>query len=179
MTELDKKQHAIAPDVLEDVLGHRLDVVFCGTAAGKKSASLGLPYAGPGNKFWGTLHAIRLTDRRLSPADFKLLPEFKLGLTDVAKRSSGADSELSAADFDGSRLEEHLLNFAPRVIAFNGKKAASAFSGKPTGELLYGRQETAIAETIVWVLPSTSGAASRYWNLELWHELAAFIRLSK
>ncbi len=42
--------------MLKDVLTENLDVVFCGTAKGKASATLGFYYAGPGNKFYGILH---------------------------------------------------------------------------------------------------------------------------
>jgi G:T/U-mismatch repair DNA glycosylase len=46
--------------VLPDSLGPNLRVVFCGTAVGKTSASVGHYYAGPGNEFWGTLHEVGL-----------------------------------------------------------------------------------------------------------------------
>jgi len=43
---------ATLPGMLPDVLAANLDVVFCGTAAGKRSAEVGMYYAGPGNRFW-------------------------------------------------------------------------------------------------------------------------------
>ena len=39
--------------ILPDVLVPNLKIVFCGSAAGTKSAKLGLPYAGPGNTSTG------------------------------------------------------------------------------------------------------------------------------
>jgi TDG/mug DNA glycosylase family protein len=66
-------------DKLDDVLGHGLKVVFCGTAAGTVSAELGQYYAGPGNKFWKTLHRIGLTERELDPAEFRTLPARGIG----------------------------------------------------------------------------------------------------
>jgi TDG/mug DNA glycosylase family protein len=74
---------------LEDVLDHGLKVVFCGTAAGTVSAELGQYYAGPGNKFWKTLHRIGLTDRELEPAEFRTLLAKGIGFTDVVKARSG------------------------------------------------------------------------------------------
>src|SRR3546814_13773735 len=52
--------------VLPDVLAPGLRLVFCGSAAGRKSAELGAYYAGPGNKFWPTLYEIGLTPRHRS-----------------------------------------------------------------------------------------------------------------
>ena len=45
-----------AGTILPDVLGPNLKVVFCGTAAGAVSAKRRAYYAGPGNKFWQTIH---------------------------------------------------------------------------------------------------------------------------
>jgi TDG/mug DNA glycosylase family protein len=161
-----------APEVLDDVLKTGLKVLFCGTAAGERSALLRHPYAGPGNKFWATIHQIRLTDAQLPPSDYRTLLDFGLGLTDIAKRAYGADSALSSGDFDVRTLRNKLTEFSPRILAFNGKKAASVFYGVPTRKLKYGLQLDAIGETIVWVLPSTSGSARRYWDLAQWQALA-------
>jgi TDG/mug DNA glycosylase family protein len=163
-------------DVLEDLFEPGLMVVFCGTAAGKRSARLGLPYAQPNNKFWETIHTIGLTQKRLSPANYQELPDFGLGLTDIAKRASGRDSDLSRHDFDVDKLKEKLASFTPNILAFNGKKAASVFYRTPTRHLEYGRQSRGAGETIVWILPSTSGAACRYWDDARWVELAEFAR---
>src|SRR3546814_7604122 len=57
--------------VLPDVLAPGLRLVFCGSAAGRKSAELGAYYAGPGNKFWPTLYEIGLTPRHFRPQDRK------------------------------------------------------------------------------------------------------------
>ena len=71
--------------VIPDVLAPNLKIVFCGSAVGPKSAELGLPYAGPGNKFWPTLYTAGLTPTALAPADYKTLPKLGLGLTDLNK----------------------------------------------------------------------------------------------
>ncbi len=159
-------------DVLDDVLQIGLQVVFCGTAAGKRSALLRHPYTGSGNKFWATIHQVGLTDDLLLPSDYTKLVNFGLGLTDIAKRASGADSVLSSGDFDIARFRDKLTKFSPRVLAFNGKKAASIFYERPTRKLPYGLQRDLIGEIRVWVLPSTSGSACRYWDITLWQALA-------
>src|ERR1700753_3045292 len=100
--------------VLPDVLEPGLRVVFCGTAPGTASARAGAYYAGPGNRFWVTLHEVGLTPVLLRPAPppptagrappfgvpprgappppappppagSPRLPEFGIGLTDVSK----------------------------------------------------------------------------------------------
>ena len=46
------------PHTLPDILQPNLKVVFCGTAAGDASAKKRAYYAGPGNRFWKTLHEV-------------------------------------------------------------------------------------------------------------------------
>ena len=83
--------------MLPDVLGIGLKVVFCGTAAGDRSARLGQYYAGARNKFWATLYDIGLTPRRLEPDEYELVLAYGMGLTDLAKQRSGSDRDLLAA----------------------------------------------------------------------------------
>ena len=59
-------------------------------------------------------------------------------------------------------------------LAFNGKKSASQFFNRKTVQ--YGRQELLIGDTVVFVLPSTSGAARRFWDVAHWFEVAQFVR---
>ena len=158
--------------ILPDMLAPGLRVVFCGTAAGKVSAQKRAYYAGPGNRFWPTLHEIRLTPRRLEPAEFPKVLEFGIGLTDVAKAVSGADSDLPPHGFDAESLRLKVTRFAPEALAFNGKRAANEFFG---GSASYGRQSEMVGSTVVFVLPSTSGAARRYWDVSYWRKLAEFV----
>jgi double-stranded uracil-DNA glycosylase len=114
-------------DKLPDVLCPGLNIVFCGTAAVDNSARKGCYYAGPGNKFWATLAEVGLRPRRMNPEEFRDLPNYKLGLTDLAKKISGLDATLRSRDFDVAGLEKRLIAASPKVVAFNGKKAAAAF----------------------------------------------------
>lgn len=157
---------------LPDVLLPGLRVVFCGTAAGARSAEVGAYYAGRGNKFWRTLHVAGLTPRLLDPQEFRLLPQFGIGLTDIAKTYSGADSGLRRSNFDAEGLRSKIEQYAPRAFAFNGKRAASAFY---SAAVACGQQPQRIGETVVFVLPSTSGAAAGFWDVAYWQELAAWL----
>ena len=160
----------ISPDVLPDVLGPGLRVVFCGSAAGAVSARVGAYYAGPGNMFWPTLHRVGLTQRLLAPAEFRTVLRYGIGLTDMCKTESGADTDLSRDADDAQALAEKIARHRPAVLAFNGKRAARVFLGAETLE--YGAQARRIGETAIHVLPSTSGAARRWWDEAFWRRVA-------
>jgi TDG/mug DNA glycosylase family protein len=163
--------------ILPDVLQPGLRVVFCGTAAGTVSAQRGAYYAGPGNRFWPVLYETGLTPHRLQPEEFRTLPRYSLGLTDLAMDTFGADSTLRKDDFDVSALRAKIEHYAPRALAFNGKRAAQEVYGRKT--LDYGQQDEPIEGATVFVLPSTSGLATAFWDARWWHELAAWARRSE
>lgn len=169
----ENKQQTVATGaVLSDVLEPELRVAFCGTAVGSRSARVGAYYAGRGNQFWDVLARVGLTPRRLAPKEFVDLPKYGIGLTDLAKFASGADSELSPTALEARSFRRKMEHFAPRAIAFNGKRAAETFFGRGVN---YGRQVESINETAIFVLPSTSGAARRFWDESHWRELASFV----
>jgi double-stranded uracil-DNA glycosylase len=89
--------------VLPDLLAPELDVVFCGTAAGSRSAALGAYYAGRGD--------------RLRPDEFRSLLAYKIGLTDLAKRTSGADASIGCEHFDLAGTIARLRPLQPWVVA--------------------------------------------------------------
>jgi TDG/mug DNA glycosylase family protein len=159
----------IAP-ILPDVLAPGLRVVFCGTAPGTASARAGAYYAGPGNRFWLTIHEVGLTPVLLRPAEFTRLPKFGVGLTDISKTASGSDLDVGRSGFDPARLGSAIAATSPAHLAFNGKNAARAALGRSVD---YGAQPDCIGGATVWVLPSTSGAARRFWDIDPWRELAA------
>ena len=163
----------MAMPVLPDILGPNLRVVFCGSAAGAASAARGAYYAGPGNRFWRILAETGLTPRRLEPAEFPAMLAWGIGLTDIVKTASGADADLPRAAYDVDGLVARIRACRPRLVAFNGKNAAAAFYRRPNAALGYGRAERVEGFPPVWVLPSTSGAASGAWNAACWHALAA------
>lgn len=162
--------------VLPDVLRSSLTVVFCGTAAGTKSAEVRAYYAGRGNKFWRTLSEIGLTTRMLAPCEFKTLPRHGIGLTDLAKGSSGPDAKVPRTQYDVAALRKKIERYRPAALAFNGKKAGAAFLGRKSRDVRCGRQEEVVGTTVIFVLPSTSGANGKCWDQIFWHELAAFVK---
>jgi len=156
--------------VLPDVLEAGLRIVFCGTAAGAVAARVGAPYAGPGNGFWWVLHEVGLTPCVLEPGRFRELPRYAIGLTDVAKFTSGSDASLARCDFDPAAVIAKVERYEPAILAFVGKRAAQEVLGVPVE---YGPQGVKIGASAVWVVPSTSGAARGTWGLGPWRALAA------
>ena len=155
--------------VLPDVLAPGLDIVFCGTAVGTVSARRRAYSAGPGNAFWPTLHRVGLTPRQLRPEEYEQLLGFGIGLTDLAKEISGNDDILSRHHFDVDRLSALIGQYRPRILAFTGKRAAQQFVGRAVG---YGCLVERVGDTGLFVLPSPSGAACRYWSVAPWQALA-------
>ena len=52
-------------------------------------------------------------------------------------------------------------------------------TGIPGGKRDYGEQAERIADTRIWILPSTSGAAKGSWRPEVWHAFAAQVRSAR
>ena len=127
-------------DVLPDVLTSGLRVVFCGTQAGAASARRGAYYAGPGNKFWKTLFETGLIPEPLGPSDFRELPRYGIGFTDVAKGTSGPDTALMRHHVDSA--------------GFLAKHPTCCRCGKPA--------------TVVHHTTPHRGDRALFWNRALW-----------
>ena len=61
---------------------------------------------------------------------------------------------------------------APAYLAFNGKNDAQGAMGRKVD---YGLQPECIAGVAVWVMPSTSARARRFWSIDPWHDLAGVV----
>ncbi|MGB0631210.1 MAG: mismatch-specific DNA-glycosylase [Alphaproteobacteria bacterium] len=161
--------------VLPDLIEPGLTTLFCGSAASSASARTGAYYAGPGNRFWPVLHETGLTPRLFAPSEFRELLLLGVGLTDLAKHESGMDITLSSAAYDAGALHDKVEAAAPSILAFTGKRPAGLFLLETlgTGITYYGEQRARLGDTRIFVLPSPSGAARRWWSAEPWHTLAA------
>ena len=168
-----------ADPILKDSLRSGLKLVFCGTAPSAASAAAQAYYAKPGNRFWKTLHEVRLTKHQFAPKEYGDLLALKIGLTDLNKRESGVDAKLTKAGFDVPAFKQRMRMHRPRIIAFTSKTAASKFFERGTGKIDYGRQEKPFEEIELFVLPSTSGLATKYFETEHWQILADFFHRLK
>jgi len=86
---------------------------------------------------------------------------------------AGSDDILADCDFDREGLRTKVLQYKPSHLAFTSKRAAEEYLQRP---VTYGPLQEAIDITTIFVLPSPSGAARRYWDIELWRELARTLR---
>jgi TDG/mug DNA glycosylase family protein len=102
------------------------------------------------------------------------LPEFGIGLTDIAKGQRGNDVDISFGPSDRAPLRNKILAYQPQFLCFNGKRAAQEFFG--VRDIRYGLQAERIGETQVFVAPSTSGAARASWDPAIWRDLARRVR---
>jgi TDG/mug DNA glycosylase family protein len=82
----------------------------------------------------------------------------------------GRDSLLRPSDFDARAVLGKVERYGPRALAFVGKRAAREVLGSAQR---YGRQQVALGDTAVWIVPSTSGAARGFWDVAPWRDLAA------
>jgi len=140
---------------LPDYLRKGMKLVIVGINPGERSARVGHYYAGRNNQFWELLYEGGVVPELLTHRDDVRMKEFGIGLTDLVKRPTKGVEELQREEFAEGRvlLAKKLEEFAPRVVAFNGKMAFEKFSGKPC-EL--GLQKLPLYGARVFVLPSSS-----------------------
>lgn len=163
--------------MLKDVLTQNLDVVFCGTAKGKKSADSGFYYAHVRNKFYKILFEAGFTPYKLTPENCYEINQYKIGLTDLVHKQSGNDKQINKSNYEVDLFIQKMVKYQPGFVAFTSKTAASfalGFGGK-TRHIDYGLYDKEIGRSKIFVLPSTSGSAGRYWNPDYWHALRKLI----
>src|SRR5436190_3177176 len=86
---------AAAGKTVQDVLAHRLRILFCGINPGLYTAAVGHHFARPGNRFWPALYASGFTDRLLSPFEERELLKSGFGVTNVVPRATASADHLT------------------------------------------------------------------------------------
>ena len=157
-----------------------LRLLFIGYNPAIYSAEAGHYYARPGNMFWRQLSASGIAGREVGPEDDALLAdEAGIGFTDLCCRPTVRASELNPAEIaeGAARLHEEILEHQPRIAVFSGRGIYELFGRHALGlsrvELArraYGEQPERIGATTPWVIPSSSGLASK-WHRERLEEL--------
>ena len=159
--------------LVPDLLVPDLKLVFCGTAPSAASARAKAYYAKPGNRFWPTLHAVGITPHRFAPGDYLQLLQLGIGLTDLCKIHCGTDAQLPADAFDSGAFQQKMATYRPALIAFTSKNAAQTYLQHP---VTYGLQTETIGASRLFVLTSPSGLATRFFDIEIWRQLAVELR---
>jgi G:T/U-mismatch repair DNA glycosylase/ADP-ribose pyrophosphatase YjhB (NUDIX family) len=153
------------------VLAPGLRVVFCGINPGRVSAAAAAHFANPRNDFWRLLHVAGFTSRLYEPHEQHDVLAERVGITNAAFRTTPGSSDLRRDDFSGAaeRLDRLARELRPAWIGFVGKEAYRGAFGE-RAEL--GLQERRLADTRLFVLPSTSPAnAAVPWHERLrWFE---------
>jgi TDG/mug DNA glycosylase family protein len=158
---------AAADRVVDDVVAPGLTVLFCGINPGLYTAWSGHHFAGPGNRFWPTLHAAGFTDRRLQPSEERELLARGYGVTNVVARATATAAELAPEEYveGGRRLAATVRRYAPRVLAVLGVGAYRIAFARPRAAL--GEQPERLEGARVWVLPNPSGLNANYQKDDL------------
>ena len=147
----------MAESAVPDVLAPGLRIVFSGINPGFRSAEARAHFANPRNDFWRLLADADLTPRLLVPEEQWEMPGLGYGLTNAAYRTTKGSGDLRRGDFAGSaeRFERLAQELRPEIIAFVGKAAyEGVFRERPQ----HGLQDRRLAESRLFVLPSTSPA---------------------
>jgi mismatch-specific thymine-DNA glycosylase len=162
---------------LPDYLRRGMKLILVGCNPGDRSARVGHYYAGRSNVFWPLLYKSGILPEELTHKDDKRIIEFGIGLTDLVKRSTRGMEEIERQEFAEGRilLARKLEEFAPRVIAFNGKTVYERFAQR---QCKLGLQKENLYGAQVFVLPSTSGlnAAGNGVKLRYFRRLAQLLR---
>jgi TDG/mug DNA glycosylase family protein len=162
-----------------------LRLVFVGYNPGLESARLGRYYAHPGNAFWRHLNASGLVPEPVSHLDDERLADLAgIGFTDLCPRPTLRAGELSPVERrEGARrLVAEIDAHAPLAAVFSGKDLYREVLRHGLGDERaslrpWGLQPERLAGglTAAWVIPSSSGLASRWHGerLRLLRDIAA------
>ena len=158
--------------ILPDRLRPGLKLVFCGTAAGRRSALSRAYYAHGQNKFWTTLHRVGLTPHLFAPQEYEKLWEHGIGLTDIAKHVYGMDHQLpkDALGVEAvAALKARILKAKPHILAFTSLNGGRKVMG---ARAVAGEQAERLGDTRIFILPSPSPLAANHWDIKPWRDLA-------
>ncbi len=154
-----------------------MKLVIVGCNPGERSARVGHYYAGRGNRFWPALYDSGILPELLSHSADKRVIEFGVGLTDLVKRATRTAEEIERQEFAEGRilLSQKLEEFAPRVVAFNGKEVYERFAQR---RCKLGLQKHKLYGAQVFVVPSVGGSpgADRPVPLRYFRELAELLK---
>jgi double-stranded uracil-DNA glycosylase len=148
-----------------DILARDLDVIFCGVNPATTAAADGHNFSSRSNRFWAALHLAGFTDVRLQPQEERRLLDYRCGLTAVVDRPTRRAVDVPPGDFRKARpgFEAKIRRYAPRSVAFLGKRAFSAMMDQP--DVPWGRCSAGFAGSMAWILPNPSGL-NRAFSLE-------------
>src|ERR1700730_4708330 len=162
---------------LPDHLRKGMKLIIIGCHPTESSVRVGHYYAGRDNSFWPILFESGVVPEPFDYHDDKRVIEFGIGLTDLVKRPSKSVESLAREDFAEGRivLSQKLEEFAPRVVAFNGKLTYEQFSQR---KCKCGLQKELLYAARGYVLQSTPGqpAQAKSEKMQHFRKLAQLVK---
>jgi TDG/mug DNA glycosylase family protein len=139
------------------ILARDLDVIFCGVNPAMTAAVAGHNFSNRSNRFWTVLNLAGFTDVRLQPHEERRLLEYRCGLTAVVDRPTRRAIDVPPDEFRKARpgFEAKMRRYAPRSVAFLGKRAFSAMMDQR--DVAWGQYPAEFAGIATWILPNPSG----------------------
>jgi len=144
-------------------LGPKPRILYVGINPSHTTARVGHHVAGPGNPFYRLLHAAGFVPTPMTFEDDVRLPDFGLGLTNIAERATREASELTPLDYarGRKRLARLIAEVRPAVVAFVGGTAYQQFFG-PSASPGPGAKPERIGDAAIFVVPNPSGRNAAY-----------------
>ena len=144
-------------DALPDIMARGLAVAFCGINPAMSAAMAGHHFVARSNRFWRVIYLAGFTPRQIRPENDLAILQFRCGLTTVVQRPTARADQLSTREFlaAAEQFEHKITHYAPCFVAFLGKAAYAALSGRR--EIVWGAQPMTLGGAAVWVLPNPSG----------------------
>jgi double-stranded uracil-DNA glycosylase len=152
---------------IRDVVAPGLRILFCGINPGRYTAATGHHFAGPGNRFWPTLHAAGFTPRLLQPVEQAELLALGFGITNLVRRTTARADLLTTQELrEGAKLlRRNVRRLRPEILAVVGLGAYRTAFAAPNAAC--GLQDQVIGSTRVWLLPNPSGLNAHHTGREL------------
>ncbi|KAG9302294.1 hypothetical protein G9A89_008785 [Geosiphon pyriformis] len=117
--------------LVPDVIGHDLDVLFCGINPGVASSAAGHHFAKANNKFYPCLVESGLTNgvKVTFQDDVRFPRDFNLGITNVVNRVTRSSQDLTRDEMIDRipNLIEKVQKYRPKYLCFIGKCVFDAF----------------------------------------------------
>jgi TDG/mug DNA glycosylase family protein len=154
---------AFRGEVLPDLVGDDLRLLFVGINPGLWTAAVQTHFAHPANRFYPALLAAGIIERPIDAAagmteeDRASFLERGLGVTNLVARASARADELTADELraGGARLVERVRRWRPAVVAIAAITAYRTAFG--VRRATAGRQPEPIGGAELWVVPNPSG----------------------
>jgi TDG/mug DNA glycosylase family protein len=148
--------------LVPDVIGRELHVLFVGVNPGLRSGAVRHHFAHPSSRFWKALRLGGFTPRVILAEEEAELLHWGVGLTNLVHRPTASTRELTNDELqEGARKLTHkVCRYRPDWVAILGVAAYRvAFCQESAG---LGRQPGLICGSRVWVLPGPTGRNAHY-----------------